>query len=79
MREDGGRARSRCVPGVTTFGRRAENSVVLPGDPYVSGSHAQIIADGDVFRLTDIGSTNGTLLNGERLAINEPVTLTPAT
>ncbi len=75
-REEGGRAYP-LVPGVTTFGRRAENSVVIQGDPYVSGSHAQIIADGDVFRLTDIGSTNGTLLNGRRLAINEPVTLSP--
>jgi len=75
-REEGGRAYP-LVPGVTTFGRRAENSVVIQGDPYVSGSHAQIIADGDVFRLTDVGSTNGTLLNGRRLAINEPETLTP--
>ena len=61
--------------GITTFGRRPENTVVLTGDPYVSGSHAQIHADGDVFILTDIGSTNGTLLNGERLKINTPVTL----
>lgn len=63
------------APGVTTFGRRTENTVVLQGDPYVSGSHAQIIADGDMFRLIDVGSTNGTLINGERLAINEPVLL----
>ena len=75
-REEGGRT-FPLVSGVTTFGRRAENTVVLPGDPYVSGSHAQIIADGDVFRLTDVGSTNGTLLNGRRLAINEPEALTP--
>ena len=61
--------------GVTTFGRRPENMVVLTGDLYVSGSHAQISGDGDTFILTDIGSTNGTLLNGERLAINTPVTL----
>ena len=75
-REEGGRT-FPLVPGVTTFGRRAESSFVIQGDPYVSGSHAQIIADGDVFRLTDVGSTNGTLLNGQRLAINEPVTLSP--
>jgi len=75
-REEGGRT-CPLVPGVTTFGRRAENSFIIQGDPYVSGSHAQIIADGDVFRLTDVGSTNGTLLNGQRLAINEAQTLTP--
>ena len=62
-------------PGVTSFGRRSENTVVLLGDPYVSGSHAQIVADGDVFRLVDVGSTNGTLINGNRLTIQEPVLL----
>ncbi len=62
-------------PGLTTFGRRPENTVVLTGDLYVSGSHAQISANDDVFILTDTGSTNGTLLNGERLEINTPVTL----
>ena len=62
-------------PGVTTFGRRAENTIVLQGDPYVSGSHAQIIAEGDTFRLVDVGSTNGTLINGERLAHHDPVVL----
>ena len=62
-------------PGLTTFGRRPENTIVLAGDLYVSGAHAQISADGDVFILTDTGSTNGTLLNGERLPINMPVTL----
>lgn len=75
-REEGGRT-CLLVPGVTTFGRRADNTFIIQGDPYVSGSHAQILADGDGFRLTDVGSTNGTLLNGSRLAINEPQTLTP--
>jgi pSer/pThr/pTyr-binding forkhead associated (FHA) protein len=65
------------VPGVTTFGRRAENTVVLRDDPYISGMHAQIIADGGTFRLTDLGSTNGTTLNGARMAPNEPATLQP--
>lgn len=77
IREDDDFREFYLVPGVTTFGRRAENSIVLLGDPYVSGSHAQIIAEEDVFRLTDVGSTNGTLLNGERMAINEPATLSP--
>jgi len=75
MRDEGGRAYP-LVPGVTTFGRRADSSVVIQNDPYVSGSHAQIIADGGEFRLTDLDSTNGTLLNGERLAANAPAMLT---
>lgn len=65
------------VPGVTTFGRRSENSVVLGGDPYISGHHAQIIAEGDTFRLTDLGSTNGTLVNGQALTPNTPRPLLP--
>lgn len=73
----GGTGSVPLVPGVTTMGRRAENSIVLRDDPYISGSHAQIIAEGDVFRLTDLGSTNGTLLNGERVRPNEPVGLSP--
>lgn len=62
-------------PGMTTFGRRPENTVVLSGDLYVSGSHAQISSENGDFILTDIGSTNGTLLNGVRLTINAPVSL----
>ena len=63
------------APGLTTFGRRPENTVAISGDLYVSGSHAQISAEDDVFILTDTGSTNGTLLNGERIPINTPFTL----
>ena len=60
------------VEGVTTFGRRVENTVVLNGDPYVSGTHAQVIADGDLFRLSDLGSTNGTRVNGAALLPDTP-------
>ena len=63
------------IEGVTSFGRRADSTIVLRNDPYVSGSHAQILGEGEVFKLEDTGSTNGTLLNGERLAANAPVTL----
>jgi pSer/pThr/pTyr-binding forkhead associated (FHA) protein len=63
------------IDGVTSFGRRADSTIVLRNDPYVSGSHAQIIGEGDVFKLEDVGSTNGTLLNGERLEANQPIAL----
>ena len=63
------------IDGVTSFGRRADSTIVLRNDPYVSGSHAQIIGEGEVFKLEDTGSTNGTLLNGDRLEANSPVTL----
>lgn len=73
----GARREFPLVPGVTTFGRRSENSVILGNDPYISGHHAQIIAEGDTFRLTDLGSTNGTLVNGQALAANMPRPLLP--
>jgi pSer/pThr/pTyr-binding forkhead associated (FHA) protein len=56
----------------TTFGRRSTNHFVLTGDPYVSGAHAQIVFENNGFRVIDMGSTNGTQLNGTRLAANTP-------
>ena len=46
-----------------TLGRRADNDVCLP-DPAVSGEHAQVVTLlADSF-LEDLGSTNGTSVNG---------------
>jgi len=61
--------------GVNTFGRKAENDVQIT-DPYVSGKHGKIEVEVDGIYLTDIGSTNGTLLNGEKLEANDrkPIT-----
>ena len=56
----------------TTFGRRSTNHFVLSGDPYVSGAHAQVVFSDGAFRLIDLGSTNGTSVNGRRLAANAP-------
>lgn len=64
-------------PGVTSFGRRSGNDVVLMDDEYASGSHAAIVSDAQGHTLTDLGSTNGTLLNGERLPPDEPHPLSP--
>jgi pSer/pThr/pTyr-binding forkhead associated (FHA) protein len=58
-----------------TVGRKPENAVVLTGDSYVSGSHAKIVYEGDGFRVVDVGSTNGTRLNGRKLAPDVPETL----
>lgn len=54
----------------TTFGRRPENNVVLTGDSFVSGGHAVIVYEGDTFKLVDLGSTNGTKLNGQKIMPN---------
>ncbi|MGB7340050.1 MAG: FHA domain-containing protein [Phototrophicaceae bacterium] len=44
-------------------------------DRGVSREHAKIHMQGDNVYLTDLGSTNGTYLRGERLEPNEPVEL----
>lgn len=48
---------------VTVLGRLDECEVVLT-DPAASRRHAQVRNESGVFTLTDLGSTNGTLLNG---------------
>ncbi len=53
------------------IGRRPGNDIVVP-DAYVSGQHATIEVVGDEVRLTDLGSTNGTFIEGRRLVPNQP-------
>lgn len=48
----------------TTLGRLAECEIVIT-DPGASRRHAQIVRRDDGFVITDLGSTNGTLVNGE--------------
>ncbi len=55
--------------GLNSFGRKAENDVMI-NDPYVSGRHGVIELSDDGTYLTDIGSTNGTMLNDAKLAPN---------
>ena len=62
--------------GVSTFGRKAENDVKVP-DAYASGRHGQIeVTEHGVF-VTDLGSSNGTFLNGAKLAPNTRTSVTP--
>lgn len=62
--------------GANSFGRKAENDVQI-ADPYVSGKHGIIeITDQGVF-ITDVGSTNGTMLNDAKLVANMRTTMTP--
>ena len=57
--------------GVISIGRKPENAVVLSGDAYVSGHHAEVVTDFTGTYLTDVGSTNGTVVNGTKIAANE--------
>ncbi|MDD3224236.1 MAG: FHA domain-containing protein [Clostridium sp.] len=49
-----------------TIGRREENSVVIQ-EAYVSGHHAKVYSQNGRYVLQDLQSTNGTLLNGEKI------------
>jgi len=46
-----------------TIGRGPSNSICI-ADPLLSRQHCRITKDGDVFNLSDLGSFNGTFLNG---------------
>ena len=50
-----------------TFGRSSQNDVDLKRDEYASSNHARVEPRRDGVWLEDIGSTNGTYLNGIRL------------
>ena len=49
-----------------SVGRDTGNQIQLH-DTEVSRRHAELRRDGDVFLLTDLGSSNGTFVNGQRI------------
>ena len=55
-----------------SIGRAPNNSLCL-GDAArrVSSHHAEVIQQGDHFLLRDLGSTNGTMINGRRVMVSE--------
>jgi pSer/pThr/pTyr-binding forkhead associated (FHA) protein len=50
----------------TSIGRNAANEIMIV-DPEVSRRHARIVRRAEQFALEDLGSTNGTFLNGHRI------------
>jgi FHA domain/Inner membrane component domain len=58
-----------------SIGRLPTNQVVLGNDNQVSGRHAEIHPTGQGYTLTDLGSTNGTFVNRQRLAPYVPYML----
>jgi len=60
------------VTGPLILGRSPDADVVLD-DQFASDFHARLAFQGGEVRLHDLGSTNGTFVNGERLAA--PLTL----
>jgi hypothetical protein len=52
--------------GRVSIGRGAGNDIDL-GDLHASSRHAEIVAEGKTFLLRDLGSRNGTVVNGEKV------------
>src|SRR3954467_2425051 len=61
---------------VITLGRVSDNAVQIE-HPSVSSHHAELTRQGDGYTLRDIGSTNGTRVNGHTIDPDVEVPLNP--
>jgi pSer/pThr/pTyr-binding forkhead associated (FHA) protein len=52
--------------GATSIGRSSASDIVLKGDDYASGRHARLTHHGGLLYVEDMGSTNGTFVNGRK-------------
>ncbi len=52
--------------GLTSVGRSSGTDIVLRSDDYASGRHAQLTRHGGLLYVEDLGSTNGTFVNGRK-------------
>jgi pSer/pThr/pTyr-binding forkhead associated (FHA) protein len=55
------------------IGRDPTNQVIIDDDPYTSRFHAWITCEDGHYFVEDLGSTNGTLLNGQPLVRRRPL------
>jgi pSer/pThr/pTyr-binding forkhead associated (FHA) protein len=69
---DGSAPSIQIMDGTISIGRKVGNDVVLANDSYVSGRHALLRHDDEGTHLIDVGSTNGTTVNGKKLDANRP-------
>jgi pSer/pThr/pTyr-binding forkhead associated (FHA) protein len=58
----------------TTIGRAATASIGMGDDSFVSQLHARVYRDAGSTMIEDLGSTNGTYLNGKKLTTPERLT-----
>jgi len=61
------------APNATWTVGSAPDCDLVVNQPYVSGKHCRLSLHGDQYVLEDLGSTNGTFVNGYRLEPHEPV------
>lgn len=66
FRSNGDRRSFSVTRDVTVIGRREDCDLIIPlGE--VSRKHCRLVRDGDLLKLEDLGSANGTYLNGQRV------------
>jgi hypothetical protein len=73
MSVDNGTGESFALANELTIGRSSDCAVPLPDDNFVSQVHARVFRRENEYWVEDLGSTNGTLMNGRRLASPSPV------
>ena len=59
--------------GETNLGRSSASDVILKSDDYASGRHAKLTRHGGLLYVEDLGSTNGTFVNGSKTVGATPV------
>jgi len=64
--ESGAKVPHELAEELITVGRGPDNAILID-HPSVSGRHAQLQRVGDLYRLKDLDSTNGTQVNGQRI------------
>lgn len=74
LNDASGTTRFELADGTATVGRSPANQWVL-SESHVSGSHAQFSIHAGQVTLEDLGSTNGTFINGTQIPANEPIVL----
>jgi pSer/pThr/pTyr-binding forkhead associated (FHA) protein len=68
-----GAGRTFTLTSETVIGRSADCAISITGDTFVSSAHARVFASDGRVLVEDLGSTNGTFLNSNR--ISEPTPL----
>lgn len=62
------RGTAYAISGVIGIGREPDNTIPISDDTYLSGHHARISPANGVVVIDDLGSRNGTFLNGSRIS-----------
>jgi hypothetical protein len=73
LQPDNDRGRDQWIDGEATIGRGGACTISLPSDTFVSQVHARVVDRNGQLFLEDLGSTNGTFLNGKQVDKTERI------